>query len=130
MGNVKFGIIRVTADGEQCNLELDASHEDIAVKPEETFYDALMRVTGPFFKLMDDRQFEMNCRILASNELAKRLEPKAQQAIHVALEHLMGQAPKISIEKLVEEGQERRQRESEEAEKVRLLTSVKKVVKH
>ena len=130
MGNVKFGIIRVTADGEQCNLELDASHEDIAVKPEETFYDALLRVTAPFFKLMDDRQFEMNCRILASNELAKRLEPKAQQAIHVALEHLMGQAPKTSIDKLVEEGQERRQRESEEAEKVRLLTSVKKVVKH
>ena len=130
MGNVKFGIIRVTADGEQCNLELDASHEDIAAKPEETFYDALLRVTAPFFKLMDDRQFEMNCRILASNELAKRLEPKAQQAIHVALEHLMGQAPKTSIEKLVEEGQERRKRESEEAEKVRLLASVKKVIKH
>jgi len=130
MGNVKFGIIRVTADGEQCNLELDASHEDIAVKPEETFYDALLRVTAPFFKLMDDRQFEMNCRILASNELAKRLEPKAQQAIHVALEHLMGQAPKTSIDKLVEEGQERRQRESEEAEKARVTSISKKAIKH
>jgi len=130
MGNIKFGIIRVTADGEQCNLELDASHEDIAKRPGENYYDALMRVTGPFFKLMDDRQFEMNCRILASNELAKRLEPKAQQAIHVALEHLMGQAPKTSIDKLVEEGQERRQRESEEAEKVRQAAGGKNAVKH
>ena len=130
MGNIKFGIIRVTADGEQCNLELDAGRDDLAMRSGETYYDALVRVTAPFFKLMDDRQFEMNCRILASNELAKRLEPKAQQAIHVALEHLMGQAPKTSIDKLVEEGQERRKRETEEAEKVRLLASVKKVVKH
>ena len=130
MGNIKFGIIRVTADGEQCNLELDASHDDIATGPEENYYDALVRVTGPFFKLMDDRQFEMNCRILASNELAKRLEPKAQQAIHVALEHLMGQAPKTSIDKLVEEGQERRQRENEEAEKARVTSISKKAIKH
>ena len=130
MKNVKFGIIRVTADGEQCNLEFDASREDVQVKPGETFYDALSRETAPFFKLMDDRQFEMNCRILASNELAKRLEPKAQQAIHVALEHLMGQAPKTSIDKLVEEGQERRQRESEEVERVRLAASSKKSIKH
>ena len=130
MGNIKFGIIRVTADGEQCNLELDAGHDDIVMGPEENYYDALMRVNGPFFKLMDDRQFEMNCRILASNELAKRLEPAAQQAIHVALEHLMGQAPKTSIDKLVEEGQERRQRENEEAEKVRLAAGGKNAVKH
>ncbi len=117
---IKLGIIKVTADGEQCNIEMDVDQKDVPPGVDKDgnglgFYDCLRAYVEPYFKLMDDRLFEMNKQVLASNELVKQMTPEAQHAMHHALEHLMGQAPKSSIDKLVKDGQDRREREKQQA---------------
>ena len=114
----KINIIKITADGEQTSIEGDftpekdhmvstgVDHQMKLVKG-RTMLEQLM----PYYQLCDDRLFEMNTRILASNELVRRLTPDAQMAVHNVMEVLMGQAPKSDIAKIVKEGQERRQKE-------------------
>lgn len=97
----KINIIKITADGEQTSIEGEF------VPEEGPMLEQLM----PYYQLCDDRLFEMNTRILASNELVRRLTPDAQMAVHNVMEVLMGQAPKSDINKIVKEGQERRQKE-------------------
>ncbi len=120
----KINIIKITADGEQTSIEgeftpegdYQVKHPDgtIEIKKGQPMLEQLM----PYYQLCDDRLFEMNTRILASNELVRRLTPEAQMAVHHVMEVLMGQAPKSDINKIVKEGQERRQKElAELAEK-------------
>ena len=105
----KINIIKITADGEQTSIEGDFT--PIEGKP-------MLEQVAPYLQMLDDRLFEMNTRILASNELVRRLTPDAQMAVHHVMEVLMGQAPKSDINKIVKEGQERRQKElAELAEK-------------
>ena len=119
----KINIIKITADGEQTSIE--GEFEPLWDKEKEAYFPMLLQV-APYLQMLDDRLFEMNLRILASNELVKRLSPDAQMAIHNVMEVLMGQAPKSDIAKIVKEGQERRQKElAELAEKER----AKKVTK-
>ena len=99
----KINIIKITADGEQTSIE----GEFEPLRSEESMLEQLM----PYYQLCDDRLFEMNLRILASNELVRRLTPDAQMAIHQVMEVLMGQAPKSDIAQIVKEGQERREKE-------------------
>ena len=99
----KINIIKITADGEQTAIE----GEFEPLRGEKSMLEQLM----PYYQLCDDRLFEMNTRILASNELVKRLSPDAQMAVHHVMEVLMGQAPKSDIAQIVKEGQERRQKE-------------------
>ena len=106
---IKLGVIKVTAEGEQCNIEAEVAPENIVVKEGQSFYDALQEFLAPYFKLMDDRLWNMNKRILASNELVRRLEPEAQMAVKYVCEVLMGQVPNSDIDKLVKKGQERRE---------------------
>ena len=98
----KINIIKITADGEQTSIEGEFTPDS-----DKSMLEQLM----PYYQLCDDRLFEMNTRILASNELVRRLAPDAQHAVHNVMEVLMGQAPKSDINKIVKEGQERRQKE-------------------
>lgn len=106
---IKLGIIRVTAEGEQCNIEAEVSPNDIVVPEGKTFDEALHDTMAPYFKLLDDRLWEMNCRIMASNELDRSLEPEARMAVRHVCEVLMGQVPRSDIDKLVKQGQDRRE---------------------
>ena len=113
----KINIIKITADGEQTSIEgefapegdYQVKHFDgtIEIKKGQPMLEQLL----PYYQLCDDRLFEMNLRILASNELVRRLTPDAQMAIHQVMEVLMGQAPKSDIAQIVKEGQERREKE-------------------
>ncbi len=112
----KINIIKITADGEQTSIEGDFTPEKdqtAVMHPsgqKETIKGRpMLEQLMPYYQLCDDRLFEMNLRILASNELVRRLSPDAQMAIHNVMEVLMGQAPKSDIAKIVKEGQERRQ---------------------
>ncbi len=129
----KINIIKITADGEQTSIEgefepkkdYQVKHFDgtIEIKKGQPMLEQLM----PYYQLCDDRLFEMNTRILASNELVRRLSPDAQMAIHNVMEVLMGQAPKSDIAKIVKEGQERRQvelAELAEKEKTKKVTKL------
>lgn len=106
---IKLGIIKVTAEGEQCSIDAEVSPNDIIVKEGQTFYEALQDTVSPYFKLMDDRLWEMNSRIMATNELVRRLVPEAQVAVKYVCEVLMGQVPRSDIDNLVKKGQERRE---------------------
>ena len=111
----KINIIKITADGEQTSIE--GEFEPYVFTDTGKYGDMLPQL-APSYQLCDDRLFEMNTRILASNELVKRLSPDAQMAVHNVMEVLMGQAPKSDIAQIVKEGQERRQVElAELAEK-------------
>ena len=114
----KINIIKITADGEQTSIEGDFTPEKdqtAVMHPsgqKETIKGLpMLEQLMPYYQLCDDRLFEMNTRILASNELVRRLTPDAQVAVHHVMEVLMGQAPKSDIDKIVKEGQERRQKE-------------------
>ena len=113
----KISIIKITADGEQTNIEGDFTPEkDHMVAKGDSKMElvkgrTMLEQLMPYYQLCDDRLFEMNSRILASNELVRRLTPDAQMAVHNVMEVLMGQAPKSDINKIVKEGQERRQKE-------------------
>ena len=114
----KINIIKVTADGEQTSIEGGFTPEG-----DKSMLEQLM----PYYQLCDDRLFEMNTRILASNELVRRLSPDAQMAVHNVMEVLMGQAPKSDIAQIVKEGQERRQvelAELAEKEKAKKVTKI------
>lgn len=136
----KIQIIKVTADGEQTMVEGDFSpepdtlinHPPIGASKHGTVETIkgrpMLEQLDPYFKLMDDRLFEMNNRILASNELVRRLSPDAQMAVHHVCEVLMGQAPKSDIAKIVKEGQERR--EIELAELAQQVKVTKKPTSH
>ena len=119
----KINIIKITADGEQTSIEGEFEPQ---WDPKTESYRPMLPQLMPYYELCDDRLFEMNNRILASNELVRRLTPDAQMAVHNVMEVLMGQAPKSDIAQTVKEGQERRQVElAELAEKEKL----KKVAK-
>ena len=113
----KINIIKVTADGEQTSIEGEFEpSKDYQVKLPDGTIEArkgqpMLEQLLPYYQLCDDRLFEMNTRILASNELVRRLPPDAQMAVHHAMEVLMGQAPKSEIAQIVKEGQERREKE-------------------
>ena len=113
----KINIIKITADGEQTSIEGEFTPEgDYQIKhPDGTIETKkgkpMLEQLLPYYQLCDDRLFEMNLRILASNELVRRLSPDAQMAIHQVMEVLMGQAPKSDIAQIVKEGQERREKE-------------------
>ena len=111
----KINIIKITADGEQTSIEGEFEPQ---WDPKTESYRSMLPQLMPYYQLCDDRLFEMNSRILASNELVRRLTPDAQMAVHNVMEVLMGQAPKSDIAQIVKEGQERRQVElAELAEK-------------
>ena len=121
----KINIIKITADGEQTSIE--GEFEPHLVKETGKYVDMLPELL-PYYQLCDDRLFEMNSRILASNELVRRLTPDAQMAVHNVMEVLMGQAPKSDIAQIVKEGQERREKElAELAEKERKSGKVTKL---
>ncbi len=107
----KLNIIKVTADGEQCSIDVEVSPESIPRRLGKSHYEDLVAHVAPYYKLMDERLLEMNERILGSNELVRRLPPEAQVAMHHALDVLMGRAPKSEIDQLVKEGQQRRQKD-------------------
>ncbi len=113
----KISIIKITADGEQTSIEGEFEPEkDYQVKQidgtiETTKGRPMLEQLMPYYQLCDDRLFEMNSRILASNELVRRLTPDAQMAVHNVMEVLMGQAPKSDIAQIVKEGQQRREKE-------------------
>ena len=113
----KINIIKITADGEQTSIEGDFTPEKshmVSKGPNHTELvkgRTMLEQLAPYYQLCDDRLFEMNTRILASNELVRRLTPDAQMAVHNVMEVLMGQAPKSDIAQIVKEGQERREKE-------------------
>ena len=121
----KINIIKITADGEQTSIEGEFEPQ---WDPKTESYRPMLPQLMPYYQLCDDRLFEMNSRILASNELVRRLTPDAQMAVHNVMEVLMGQAPKSDIAQTVKEGQERREKElAELAEKERKSGKVKKL---
>jgi len=111
----KITVIKVTAEGEQLSIEgefIPDPDVQIAHPPDATHKDRwettekgkpLLETLQPYFDLCDDRLFEMNQRILASNHLVKQLEPAAQMAVHHVCEVLMGQAPKSDISNIMKQ---------------------------
>ena len=117
----KISIFKTTADGEQVNVEIELTQEHIkqmqpAVikhpgKPDEIIPGkALRQIFAPCFQLADDRLFEMNQRIMASNVLVRRLSPDAQFAIKNVFEVLHGRSRGPAPAEILEE--DKRQREA------------------
>ena len=130
----KINIIKITADGEQTSIEGEfepkkkQEYKRVDGKIEIVEGRPMLEQLMPYYQLCDDRLFEMNTRILASNELVRRLTPDAQMAVHNVMEVLMGQAPKSDIAQIVKEGQQRRQVElAELAEKEKKSSKVTKL---
>ena len=106
----RLHIIKTTADGEQVSIEEDIPAEAL------TSGTDLLKELRPYFKLMDDRLWEMNKRIFAGNYLMKKLPPEAQMTIHNLEDVLHGHKPGPSIELIIQEATEELSRQREEAE--------------
>ena len=96
----RLHIIKTTAEGEQTSIESDFNE----VSPVELKH---------FYKIVDDRLWEMNKRVIAANYLCKKLPAEAQMAIHNMIEVLHGMKPGPSIELIVQEATEEMLRERE-----------------
>lgn len=121
--SAKISIFKTTADGEQVNCELEVT-PDILKRMEPKVSKevggngasaivpglSLRQIFAPYFQLCDDRLFEMNQRIMASNVLVRKLSPDAQFAIKNVFEVLHGRSQGPAPAEILEE--DRRQREA------------------
>jgi len=89
----KLMIIKQTAEGEQTSIE-------------DEFNELSPVQIKVFYKLVDDRLWEMNKRVIAANYLCKKLPVDAQMAIHNMLEVLHGMKPAPSLELIIQEATE------------------------
>lgn len=94
---VKINIIKVTADGEQLSIDADISPNEIRGDID------LLPQLKPYFKLADDRMFEMNKRIISSGWMAKRLTPEEQMHLHEVIEMLHGRKPASVVDEMYQE---------------------------
>lgn len=121
--STKISIFKTTADGEQVNVEIDLTAEHLkqmeptvvrAVKGSEIVPGkSLRQIFEPCFRLVDDRLFEMNERIMASNVMVKKLPVEGQMAIHNIMEVLHGRSQGPAPAEILEEA--RRERAAAEA---------------
>ncbi len=99
----KLTISKVTADGEQTLIEEEIGAGDKSV-------------LSAYYKIVDDRLWEMNKRVIAANYLCKKLPAEAQMAIHNMMDVLHGRKPGPSIELIVQEATEEMLKQREAAD--------------
>ena len=102
----KLTISKVTADGEQTLIEEE-------ITPGDDHGPAKIKY---LYKLMDNRLWEMNKRVIAANYLCKKLPAEAQMAIHNMMDVLHGRKPGPSIELIVQEATEEMLKQREDAD--------------
>lgn len=95
--NIKLNVIKVTADGEQLSIEAEFNHNEVGPETD------LLNLLTPYFKLADDRMFEMNKRIISSGWMAKRLTPEEQMHLHEVIEMLHGRKPSSVVDEMYQE---------------------------
>ncbi len=117
--STKISIFKTTADGEQVNVEIDLTAEHLKQMEPRKAGDniipgkSLRQIFEPCFRLVDDRLFEMNERIMASNVMVKKLPVEGQMAIHNIMEVLHGRSQGPAPAEILEEA--RRERAAAEA---------------
>jgi hypothetical protein len=115
----KISIFKTTADGEQVNVEIDLTADHLKqMEPRHVKHPnnrdeivpgkSLRELFQPCFQLVDDRLFEMNQRIMASNVLVKKLPPEAQYAVHNVFEVLHGRSQGPAPAEILEEARRER----------------------
>lgn len=129
--SAEITIIQVTADGEQVSVKYNMDKRDYermlpyktrqvvegkvveGIAPGET----VRQILEPYFKLADERRYEINKRVQAANyyqrKLAK-LSPEAFQMVNEIWEILHGRRPEQALDDVLE--QDRLEREKAIAE--------------
>lgn len=118
--STKISIFKTTADGEQVNVEIELTQEHLKQMqpssrslPDKTVQlvpgKSLREIFEPCFRLVDERLFEMNSRIMASNVLVKKLSPEAQYAVHNVMEVLHGKSQGPAPAEILEEARREHQ---------------------
>jgi len=98
----KLMISKVTGDDEQTAVEIEIDFLELPPGAR----DNLLGHLRPYYKLMDDRVWEMNKRVIAANYLCKQLPAEAQMAIHNMMDVLHGRKPAPSLELVLQEATE------------------------
>lgn len=132
--SAKIQIIQVTADGEQVSVEYNMDKRDYdAMLPkrvrntdssapqgyrDEIIPGATLRqLLDPYFKLLDDRKFEINKRVQVANYYQKKLaklSPEAFQLVGEIWDILHGRRQQAALDEVLE--QDRLEREKALAE--------------
>lgn len=83
--SIKISLFKSTADGEQLNMEFALEREEYArIKSGEP----LRKMFDPYFRLADDRLWEMNIRIMLANTMVRKLSPEARFAVNNVMDVL------------------------------------------
>lgn len=121
--NAKITIIQVTADGEQVSVDynMDKHDYDRLLPKRRSVADAKMphgyrdeivpgetirQILDPYFKLMDERRFEINKRVQAANYYQKqlsKLSPEAHQMVTEIWEILHGRRQGPALDAVLEQ---------------------------
>jgi len=97
---MKVGIIKVSADGEQCSIEYNLGEKALQAHREGRRH--LREELAPAFDLLDARLLEMNKRIMASNYLVQKLPAEARFAVNNVMDVLHGKTSGPAVEEVLE----------------------------
>jgi len=88
--SVKYSLFKTTADGEQLNIEINPTNQELQQLakgvPARVLFDT-------HFRVADDRMREMNIRILLAQTALKSYPPEVQVAFHNVMAILHGSKP-------------------------------------
>lgn len=127
--SAKITIIQVTADGEQVSVEYNVDKRDYEVmlpkrlrhpdpSAPQGFRDeivpgqTLRQILDPYFKLLDERKFEINKRVQAANYYQKKLaklSPETFGLVNEIWDILHGRRQQAALDEVLE--QDRLERE-------------------
>jgi hypothetical protein len=88
--SVKYSLFKTTADGEQLNIEICPTNQELEQLRRGVSARALYDV---HFRVADDRMREMNIRILLAQTALKNYPPEVQVAFHNVMAVLHGAKP-------------------------------------
>jgi hypothetical protein len=88
--SVKYSLFKTTADGEQFNVEISPTNQELEQLKRGVSARALF---DSHFRVVDDRMREMNVRILIAQTALKSYPPEVQVAFHNIMSILHGAKP-------------------------------------
>lgn len=106
----KVVIHKATAEGEQLVIEVPSIPQEV-LKLYAKDPHVLSTYLAPYFRLADDRLWEMNKRIAAMNARLRNASPETQIIVHEIHALLYGQVPPQDIDAMIAKDREERNKE-------------------
>ena len=103
---MKVSVFRVSAEGEQVNVELHVP-DKVLMLAREGHPDALDQYLAPAFRVVDARLIEMNRRIIAAKAVVSQYSPEVRAAVSEVVDIIHGNVPDAQLKALLRQAEER-----------------------